>query len=602
MAGPGVLQYKGRYGKLNLVLTACGQALKTLQWAFEKGDGAMRMLSRLLGLVEKPQRRLFALFTLLCLLSPAVDLFGVSRFIPVIQEALQPGASGQMAGQMASFAFILLLVGIFNLLKSRCATVLVMDIAHSWSLKIYALFEEEELEAHNQKNIIQAINSVRTDTAVCAGMITSYVNLVVALLTVAAYSVVMIYLARWIGVITCLLVAAFAAAFYFFGSCYIVRYGEKNRTLEIKASGLVSTAFGAYKEIKIDSRKRRLLERYRKASGDCAQVQKDYSFLQGIQGTILRDFMQAALIFLLAAVLAVGIDLSRILPDTVIYIMLLIRVLPVSHQIVQALTSLQYASKYYEALDAALERYSAMRRAQAERTSLREKRVTLARGIRVENLSFQYPNGKRIFEDASLDIPAGSSVAIIGASGEGKTTFLDLLLGLLHPQSGHIWYDDFDIVEGRDSQGPCRVDLGNVISYIPQTVYLNDDTIRSNVAFMVEEDEERLIECLKCVQIWEDVREMPDGLDTIIGEYGVTISGGQRQRIALARALYKQFEILIMDEATAALDLDTENAVIDSIKKMRGDKTLLLVTHHPSLANECQYIYRIENHTLVKVR
>ena len=217
-------------------------------------------------------------------------------------------------------------------------------------------------------------------------------------------------------------------------------------------------------------------------------------------------------------------------------------------------------------------------------------------------MSFHYPNVKSIFENASIDIPAGRSVAIVGPSGEGKTTFLDLILGLLHPQSGHIWYDDFDIVEETDGQGPCRADIGNVVSYIPQTVYLNDDTIRSNVAFMVDEDEERLMECLKYAQIWKDVQEMPDGLDTLIGRNGVAISGGQRQRIALARALYKQFEILIMDEATAALDADTESAVIDSIRKMRGDKTLLLVTHHLNLANECEYVYRLENRKLVRIR
>ena len=129
--------------------------------------------------------------------------------------------------------------------------------------------------------------------------------------------------------------------------------------------------------------------------------------------------------------------------------------------------------------------------------------------------------------------------------------------------------------------------------------------MRGNVVFMAEEggaDEERVTACLKHAQIWEDVCQMPDGLDTVIGENGTAISGGQRQRIALARALYKQFEILIMDEATAALDMETEQAVLDAIREVKGDKTLLMVTHHMSLADACEHVYRIEDRKLRKVR
>ena len=115
-------------------------------------------------------------------------------------------------------------------------------------------------------------------------------------------------------------------------------------------------------------------------------------------------------------------------------------------------------------------------------------------------------------------------------------------------------------------------------------------------------DEERVRQCLRYAQIWEEVRKMPAGLHTVIGENGSVISGGQRQRIALARALYKDFEILIMDEATAALDMETEKAVMDSIRPVKGDKTLLMVTHHMSLADECELLYKIENQKLIRVR
>ncbi len=134
---------------------------------------------------------------------------------------------------------------------------------------------------------------------------------------------------------------------------------------------------------------------------------------------------------------------------------------------------------------------------------------------------------------------------------------------------------------------------------------MNGETVRNNVALLsnqAEIDEERVAECLKCAQIWEDVAKMPEGMHTLIGENGTAISGGQRQRIALARALYKKFELLIMDEATAALDMETEKAVMDGIRQVREDKTLLIVTHHMSLAKECDIVYKIQDRKLVRIR
>lgn len=563
----------------------------------------MRMLSTLFRLLEKPQRKAAGRFALVCLFSPAFDLLGVSLMIPVLQKALQKGDG--MTGQVLLLSLLLLLTGGFELVKGRISTSLVMDISHNWSLKIYELYCVEELEDHNQKTAMQAVNGARTDPAVCAGVIPSSIGLAVDLLTTAGYAAAIIWVARAVGVLSCVLVAAMMAALYFYSRVHAARFGERRRQLEIRAGGLVSTMFGSYKEIRLDPRRGTLLERYRRASADCAQIQKDYSFTTGLQGVVLQNVMQSALFFFLACVIAAGADLSRILPEMVIFIALLTRMLPVAKRIVSALSGLHYAGKYCEALQQSLERCDRLRQAREDREHLREKRVTLNRGIRVEGLSFRYPNGKQIFENAYMDIPAGVSTAVIGPSGEGKTTLLDLVLGLLHPQAGHIWYDDLDIVEGRDGEGPCQADIGAAVSYIPQIVYLNNETVRGNVAFLDREedqDEGRIIECLRCAQIWEDVREMPEGLDTLIGENGTAISGGQRQRIALARALYKQSEILIMDEATAALDMDTERAVLDAVQQMKGTKTLLMVTHHMSLADACERAYKLENRRLVRVR
>lgn len=566
----------------------------------------MRRIIYLTGLLDKAQKGQLCLFALLCLISPAINLFSISMLMPVFKQALAENVSIQLLVQVVGLSFILLLAGVFELLKNKTAVSLVTDISQRWSVKIYELYFMEDLEEHNQKTMMQAINAVRSDTASCASILTTFIGLSADILTLLAYFMVLIYTARWIGMGSCLIIAVIILLLYWCKRVSITQYGEKKRRLEIQAWGLVSTAYGSYKELKIDARKSNMLEKYRGASLDCAQVQKDYVVVTELQGIVLQNVIQSGAFLILAIVLAAGIDLTHILPEAVVFLTLLIRMVPQTKKIVLSLTNIQYSEKYYSAFQEDMGRYERLKAQEAERDKLRKKEISLSKGIFVRNLSFCYPNGRQIFEDASVDIPAGSSVAVIGPSGEGKTTFLDLLLGLLHPQSGHIWYDDYDIVERQDGDGPCQANIGQVVSYIPQIVYLDNETIRDNVVFMAEKDEdkdeEKIIECLKYAQMWEDVQKMPDGLDTLIGQSGTIVSGGQRQRIALARALYKEFEILVMDEATAALDIETERAVIDSIRQIKGNKTLLMVTHHPSLANECEHIYELRNRKLVKIR
>ena len=287
------------------------------------------------------------------------------------------------------------------------------------------------------------------------------------------------------------------------------------------------------------------------------------------------------------------------------YITALVRALPTAYSILRGLNRIEFSQKPFAALRDSMARYEAIRAEENRREIVRQKELTFRRGLSVRNLTFGYIEGRKIFEDASIDIPAGCSIAIIGPSGAGKTTFLDLILGLLCPQGGSVFYDDYDLVAQADGEGPCQGNIGRLVSYIPQTVYLNGETVRRNVAFFARDediDDEKVETCLRCAQIWEDVRQMPEGTHTLIGENGTAISGGQRQRVALARAMYKDFELLVMDEATAALDMETERAVIDSIRQVKGGKTLLMVTHHMSLANECEYIYKIENRKIVPVK
>ena len=217
--------------------------------------------------------------------------------------------------------------------------------------------------------------------------------------------------------------------------------------------------------------------------------------------------------------------------------------------------------------------------------------------ISMEDITYGYPGSDRlIFDHANLQIPIGSAVGIIGKTGAGKTTIVDVLLGLLKLQGGHILADGVDVMKQYKGW------LKN-IGYIPQMIYLLDDTIRRNVAFGIAEDEisdTRVWEVLKEAQLDEFVRSLPEGLETKVGERGIRLSGGQRQRISIARALYGDPEVMILDEATAALDNDTEAAIMDSINSLHGKKTLIIIAHRLQTIEKCDSVYCVENGKIYK--
>ena len=230
-----------------------------------------------------------------------------------------------------------------------------------------------------------------------------------------------------------------------------------------------------------------------------------------------------------------------------------------------------------------------------------KEKLSVTKEIVLEGVSYKYPNtDKWILKDANVTIPVGQAVGIVGTTGAGKSTIVDVLLGMLVMQEGKITADGRDVFDKNN----YRKWLKN-IGYIPQNIFMLDDSIRKNVAFGIPDDEiddNRVWEVLKEAQLDDFVRSLPEGLDSSVGERGIRVSGGQRQRLSIARALYEEPEVLIMDEATAALDNDTEKAIMDSINRLHGSKTLIIIAHRLQTIEKCDAVYRIEDGKAVRER
>lgn len=324
---------------------------------------------------------------------------------------------------------------------------------------------------------------------------------------------------------------------------------------------------------------------------------KEHSLRDVPRALIESTTVSAMLIYLLIYYLG-GNDLAELVPLLSAMALATIRLLPSVSRLSSAATSAAYRKSALKTVSEICEESGKLPAEMLSKTnsSLQASKSCFQREIRMEDICFAYENGKKpILDHADFRVCKGQSVGIIGTSGAGKTTSVDILLGLLQPLSGRILIDDWDASENPKA-------WLSLIAYIPQEVFIMNGTIRDNVAFgqdTDQQDEKKIWEALEDAQLADHVRGLPDGLNTNIGEAGVRFSGGQRQRLGIARALYRDPQILILDEATSSLDQETETELMAAIHQLKKKKTLIMITHRLNTVSQCDEIYHMENGKLI---
>lgn len=384
------------------------------------------------------------------------------------------------------------------------------------------------------------------------------------------------------------------------GVKYQQNAGKMNKWLLQSISGI--------KEVKVAEKEKYFLEQFSKYGKRAINSEKKNNVLGQVPRLSIEAFGISAMLAVIAILMWKGREVDTMLPQLSAFAMAAVRLMPSVNRMSAALNTMSYQEP---ALDKMLEHLSVAEKWENEHTGetvvgAREtgvssdgREMTLDRQVELSDITYSYPNTEQpVLERANMVIPVGKSVGIVGASGSGKTTAIDILLGLLPPQAGQVLVDGVDI---RKDYGCWLGHLG----YIPQMIFMLDDTIRANVAFGVptkDVDDTQVWKALEEAQLKEFVQSLPDGLDTTIGERGVRLSGGQRQRIGIARALYTDPELLIFDEATSALDNETEAAIMEAINALHGRKTLVIIAHRLTTIEECDIVYRVENGKIEKER
>jgi ABC-type multidrug transport system fused ATPase/permease subunit len=385
-------------------------------------------------------------------------------------------------------------------------------------------------------------------------------------------------------------VGVVAVIFHSFSKRRIEKWGVERQLQDGIKLQQMSETFGGIKEIVMTGREEYFRGRFSSNVRQLAHLNRKFVTLLGIPRLYLELLSVAGLAALVLSMLALGRASESLLPLLALFAGGAFRLMPAINRITFAFQSLRMGRPIVEVLQA-----NVLRNVFIKPNTQDTAPIRLKQSIRFEDVSYSYPSAeKSVLEGLSFEIEKGSQVGIVGTTGAGKSTLVDILLGLLKPARGRV------TVDGKDISSNLR-SWQNLVGYVPQTIYLLDSSIRANVAFGVTEnevDDKKVFRALDLAQLREFVDELPNGMNEFVGERGVRLSGGQRQRIGIARALYLDPQVLVFDEATSALDEETENDVMKSVEYLRNNRTVLIVTHRLSALQKCDRVITIGNGTI----
>ena len=436
---------------------------------------------------------------------------------------------------------------------------------------------------HNSATLLRNVNSV--GTAVFANILMPTFALMAETITAFAIWIMLVF----VDAFTAILVAGFMGAMiYVVMKAFrrkIVRQGELQMAYASEYIKWVNQGLGAIKETKVTGKEGYFLDRFSEAYIVFGNAYRIFQVFVQTPKLLIESLVISSLLLLIVVKLLLGNAPMEIVPLLGVLALAAFRLMPSANRMVAISNSIKFQMPFFEELyDELIEIKARRSRENVGFPPCSEAVLSFNESIQISEVYFQYPHTERkILDGISLDFPKGAFIGVTGASGAGKTTFIDILLGLMKPDQGKIEVDGQDIWKNIDG-------WRNMLAYVPQSIYLIDGSIRENIALGISEDridDDHIERVLKMAELDTFVKELPDGVETEVGERGVKLSGGQRQRIGIARALYLNPQILVLDEATSALDSETEQNITDTILKLKGRITIIAVAHRTSTLESC---------------
>ena len=572
-----------------------------------------KIISKLKVLLDKKQKRQMVGIVFLMLIGGVLESLGIAMIAPVMQVVIDPQKVEESK----------ILSGVYNLFNlsstTQLAALIMVALILVFVIKNVFLYFMNVVQlrfvytnqfATSRRMMINFMQRpyeyyLNADTTVIQRNITSDVNnlyaLILSCLQLISEIIVFVCLvaillsqdARMTLTIATLLVIVLLVIKYFIKPV-MVKAGQDNQDYYSGLYKWIYESVTGIKEIKVANKENYFINGYADCGAGYVNAVQKYNLYNSTPRLLIETIAIAGMVGYMLVVMLSGTSITTLLPQLTVLAAAAARLLPSANRINNYLTSIAYFEPFLDNVSDNLQMEihdeSISYNSDDYRIKTAVTKLPVTKTIRMEDITYKYPGtDKLILDKATMEIPVGKSVGIVGTSGAGKTTIVDVLLGLLEPENGRILADGVDV--DTNYQGWLKN-----IGYIPQTIFMTDSTIRKNVAFGVPDDEiddNKVWQALKEAALDEFVKELPEGLDTQIGERGIRLSGGQRQRIGIARALFEDPEVLVLDEATSALDNDTEAAIMDSINRLHGRKTLVIIAHRLQTIEKCDMIYSI---------
>lgn len=596
-----------------------------------------KLIKQLLYILNLPQKILCVIVFVVTCIGSLLECIGVSVIIPVVNVLLEPEkimsstivqgskrlSSMNREDMVIAIIFFVILVylakNIFFVFLSWIRIKFSCKIQRETGIRMMRSYMNRGYQFFLKKNYGELYRGVAEDTISIYSVLYTGFRLVSDVLTIILLCAFMV-ITDWSLSMAMIFVSIICVLLiYFVFRKRMQQAGVEYRKYSAQAGQAILQAFQGIKDVLILRKQAFFINEYEKnlirlQKMRCRQIVGQESPTYIIEGLCVTGIM-AVIAF--KALMASGHS-TGFIANLAAFALAAFRILPslgrISISINQVITCMPSIDAVYENIREA-EDYSLHHPELVFDTRIEHKLIArecneilvesadredfeFKKTLSLKNVSFRYSEELEfVIKDLNLTINKGQSIALIGESGAGKSTLVDILLGLLPPQEGEILIDDIPIVQKPDV-------WAKVVGYVPQSVFLADDSIQANIAFGIDKsciDEERVWEAIERAKLGNFVRTLPDGINTFVGDRGVRLSGGQRQRIAIARALYHRPQIMVLDEATSALDNDTETAIMSAIDALQGEVTLIIVAHRLSTVKNCNVIYEVGSQG-IKVR
>lgn len=569
----------------------------------------MEAARKLFQLMDRRERRRFYLLMPAVTVMALMQVVGIASVLPFLALVTDPtvvetnrylATAYDLLGFQSLNGFLVFagLAALIILLVSNATTAFTEYLLLRFSWNLNHTLSVRMLREYLSKPYVFFLdqNTAGLATNLLGEVKQAVSGFVIALLNLISRSIVTLFI---LGLLATLYPMLALLTFGFLGTAYavtfaVVRRGmaeagrlrSKSDRARYKAA---SEALSGIKDIKILGREEPFLKRYQRHSGNYTRQMAKQQVIALIPRYAFETIAFGGMLIIVLVLLIRGSGVQEIVPTLGLFAVATLRLLPALQSLFGAMTNLRFSVASIDILHHDIQGTGFQKLDDGKGL----EPMPLKHELKLADVDFSYPTARgRVLDDFSLRIAANSSVGIVGATGSGKTTTVDILLGLLHPESGALLVDGVPVDD--DNRKAWQQNLG----YVPQQIYLADDTIAANIAFGVRErdvDMAAVERAARMANIHDFiVTELPEGYETVVGERGVRLSGGQRQRLGIARALYHDPEVLVFDEATSALDGVTEESIFRAVSELGKSKTIIMIAHRMTTVRECDVIYLLD--------